>query len=165
MTSHTFMKCPIESGPTPDFIIFIVSGWGLDLERGVLLSKCGSKGWSRLHITCLYSVAELYTRFLYRWHTQRNTHKQVKIQTSVCRPWLQIILQWQLSIKWRCSESKSTSYGWVLFKQPLQACQVSTRTERTEGNSLTTAPRRQWKMSNINSHDVLVVQWKLTEFL
>lgn len=121
MTSYTFITCPVKSGPTPDFIIFVVSGWGLNLERDVLLSKCGSKGWSRLHITCLYGMAEFYTRFLYRW-TYTKKHAQTGENTGKCVHTVisdHRLVHWQLSIKWRCWESKSISYGFEFYSNNL----------------------------------------------
>lgn len=73
--SQTYINCFLKSRRTPDIMIFIVSGRGLNLECHLLSCKRGSKGWSGLHITCFYSTAEFYTRFLCRWiHTNTHTH-------------------------------------------------------------------------------------------
>lgn len=90
--SQTFINCFLKSKSTPDIIIFIISGRGLNLECDLLSCKRGSKDWSRLHITCFYSTGEFYTHFLYRWiHTSTHTHiHRWKYTPSVCRGWCQI---------------------------------------------------------------------------
>lgn len=42
--SQAFMNCFLESRSTPDIMIFIVSGRGVNLECDLLLCERGSKG-------------------------------------------------------------------------------------------------------------------------
>lgn len=62
--------------PPPDFSVFIVSGRGLNLERGVLSGERGSKDRSSLQVTSFYGSGQFYTGFLYTHKgTQTSSHR------------------------------------------------------------------------------------------